>query len=151
MEANAILERLENIGIQIIIAGDKLQLRPGSDVPPQLLEEVKAHKPELVKILKLEGYRAKYPEPRATERELAEIVARVYHEGYVLLWSTVLQDLVAFYRDEADKVGIPPGFVAYSLPELTELFGDKKRTSLDRLRLIHEAKKSGGAKVTSCE
>jgi hypothetical protein len=52
---------------------------------------------------------------------------------------------------EADKVGIPPGFVPYGLPELTELFGSKKRHSLDKLRLVHEAKKAGGAKVTSCE
>lgn len=52
---------------------------------------------------------------------------------------------------QADKVGIPPGFVPYGLPELTELFGSKKCHALNKLRLVHETKKAGGAKVTSCE
>jgi hypothetical protein len=98
-----------------------------------------------------ERYRLKYPEGQASRQELAEIETRVHKEGFVLLWSTLLQDLVSFYRDEADKANIPPGFVPYSLQELTELFGSKKRHSLDKLRLVHEAKKTGGAKVISCE
>ena len=143
MEPIAMLERLEKMGIQITIAGDKLQFRPGSAVPPELIPEIKEHKQELLKILKLKGYHLKYSEPEATDSELAEIKARVDVEGYVLLWSTVLQDLVAFYRDEEAKRNIPPGFVPYSVAELTELFGQGKSCSKDRLRLIHEAKKQG--------
>ena len=151
MNAGAILERLENMGIQITIAGDKVQLRPGSAVPPELLSEVKAHKSELIKILKLKGYHLKYSEPEATDNELAEIKARVDVEGYVLLWSTVLQDLIAFYRDEEARGNIPPGFVPYSEAELRELFGGGNAgPSPKSLRLIHEAKKHGGH-VTSQE
>ena len=155
MDANAILEKLSSLGISMTLIikpeGPKLWLEPGSAVPQELLAEVKMNKQELIRILKLKGYRPKYPEPRATDRELAEIVARVYSDGYVLLWSNILNDLIAFYRDEADRAGIPPGFVPYGLPELTELSGSKKRHSLDKLRLVHEAKKAGGAKVTACE
>lgn len=147
MDANAILEKLSSLGISMTLImkpeGTKLWLEPGSAVPPELLEEVKAHKPELVKILKLKSYRLKYNESQVTDKELAEIVARVYDKGYILLWSTLLQDLVAFYRDEADKASIPPGFVPYSLRELTELFREGNKHSAQELRLIHEAKKRG--------
>jgi len=95
-----------------------------------------------------EGYRIKYPDTQATTQELEEIVERVHGEGYVLLWSTALQDLVAFYRDEEARSNIPPGFVPYSEAELEELYGDgKPPLSKSTLRLIHEAKKCGGCVV----
>ncbi|MFC1944490.1 hypothetical protein ACFLX5_03225 [Chloroflexota bacterium] len=65
----------------------------------------------------------KYSGDQATKLELDEIVTRVEEKGYVLLWSTVLQDLVAFYKTDADLGRIPPGFVPYSDQELWELFG----------------------------
>jgi hypothetical protein len=148
MDAEAVLEKLSNLGISMTLImkpeGPKLWLEPGSAVPPELLSEVKAHKPELLKILKIKGYHLKYSEPEATDHELAEIKARVNVEGYILLWSTVLQDLIAFYRGEADKSKIPPGFVPYSLRELKELFGKGSKVSKNELRLIHEAKRQGG-------
>ena len=147
MEPNAILNRLSELGINITTVirpdGIKVLLEPGSAVPRELVEEVKAHKPELVRILKLKGYHLKYSESEAIDTELEEIKARVDVEGYVLLWATVLQDLIAFYRGEADRAGIPPGFVPYSLRELTELFGQNRKTSQHELKLIHEAKKQG--------
>ena len=144
MDASEILEKLESVGVEITIsgAGDKLRLNPGEAVSAELMAEVKQHKAELIKILN--GYHLKYSEPEATDSELAEIKARVDVEGYVLLWSTVLQDLVAFYRGEADKVKIPPGFVPYSLRELKELFGKGSKIPKEELIVIHEAKRQGG-------
>jgi len=96
------------------------------------------------------GYRLKYPDAQATGEELGEILARVHGEGYALLWCTVLQDLVAFYRDEDARSKIPPGFVPYSEAELEELFGKGKPSlSTSTLRLIHEAKKHGGCVINS--
>jgi len=141
MDAATILNMLGDLGISVVVADDRLRLEPGSRVPLDLVEELRQHKQEI--ILKLKGYQFKYADPQASDQELAEIKARVDVEGYVLLWSTVLQDLVAFYRDEVDQSKIPPGFVPYSLAELTELFG-KGKCSSDRLRVIHEAKRLGG-------
>ncbi len=60
----------------------------------------------------------------------------------MLLWSTVLEDLVAFFKTEADRAKIPPGFVAYSEAELIHLFGDGgTMPSTHALKLIHDAKK----------
>jgi hypothetical protein len=92
-----------------------------------------------------EGCHLKYPTDQVTRDELKEIEERVHNEGYILLWSTVLRDLVAFYRDDAARSRIPPGFVPYSDAELKELFGENRPPiSKSSLRLIHEAKKSGG-------
>lgn len=151
MDAITILDRLDNLGVSVRVAGDRLQLEPGSRVPAELIDELKAHKQEI--ILKLKGYRQKYPDVEVTDQELDEIAERVRTEGYVLLWSNVLCDLVVFYKNEEArrKIKVPPGFVAYSVNELRELFGNRKGSpSQGALRLIHEAKKDG-AKVTRHE
>ena len=75
---------------------------------------------------------------------MAEIVRRVEEEGFVLLWSEVLKDLVAFYRPGADQSKIPPGFVPYSCAELFKLFRPGQPDPSDAaLRRIHAAKKTG--------
>ena len=147
MDASVILERLETMGIEVTIggSGDKLRLNPGEAVSPELLAEVKQHKAELIKILILRHYQPKYSEAEVTNKELAEIKARVDVEGYVLLWSTVLQDLIAFYRGEADRAKVPPGFVPYSVRELNELFGKGSKIPKEELVIIHEAKRQGAS------
>ncbi len=147
MEATAILSKLHSLGIGVTVSGDKLLLEPGSSVPKELVEELKAHKPEVLDLLKLRGYRLRYPGNQVTDEELTEIEARVERDGYVLLWRNTLNDFVAFYKTEADSEKIPPGFVPYSGKELFELFGKNSSRGKHTLRLIHEAKKLGGRVV----
>lgn len=74
--------------------------------------------------------------------EAEEIALRVETEGFVLLYSEVLKDLIAFAQEDfVDKV--PPGFVVYSDSELRQLYGGKKPISDETLKLVHEAKKNG--------
>ena len=145
MEAQAILDRLYSLGIEITISGDKLQLEPGSRVPEELVEELKSHKQDIILLEK--GYRLRYPNNQVTDQELTEIEARVERDGYVLLWSNTLNDFVAFYKTESDREKIPPGFVPYSDKELFELFGKNSSPRKHTLRLIHEAKKLGARVV----
>ena len=93
------------------------------------------------------NYRLKYPDAPADDQELTEIENRVLTKGYVLLWSNTLNDFVAFYKTEADREKIPPGFVPYSDKELFELFGKSSSPRKHTLRLIHEAKKLGARVV----
>jgi len=152
MGASAILEQLHNLGVTVTAEGDKLRLEPGSRVSPQLVNELRQNKAEVLAYLQQQPknpqgkYRLAYPgQGGPGNQELAEIVRRVNHEGYVLLWSTVLEDFVSFYRTEADHKRIPPGFVPYSEKELWELFAEGKPSiSQHTLRLVHEAKKQGG-------
>lgn len=145
MSASTILDRLNSLGIAVTLSGDRLRLEPGSKVPVDVVEELRQHKAEVLSLLMSQRYRPKYPEGQHRDKELAEIVTRVHKEGFVLLWSKVLEDFVAFYRDEETRGTIPPGFVPYKDVELWELFGaDKPPLSQDKLRLIHEAKRLGG-------
>ena len=82
----------------------------------------------------------------STSRDEAILIARkVEEQGYVLVWSSVLEDTVAFYNTDEDRVKIPPGFVPYSTDELKELFGEPQSSpNTNALRLIHQAKKLRG-------
>jgi hypothetical protein len=113
--------------------GGTLMLEPASRVPKELMNEIKQYKDDLLDVL-----------PK--DAELDDIVRHVREDGYVLLWSNVLEDSVAFIHDDFDPVRLPHGFVPYTLSELSKLFADGS-LSADSLRLIHVAKKHGG-KVT---
>jgi hypothetical protein len=69
-------------------------------------------------------------------------------QGYLLLWSAVLQDRIAFAKDWAVE-RVPDGFTVYREGELRNLFSGegRHRVSPGALRLIHEAKKRAGAVV----
>ena len=49
--AAAILERLQGLGVAIVVDGHALRLRPASLLPPELLEEVRCCKPEVIALL----------------------------------------------------------------------------------------------------
>lgn len=99
------------------------------------------------------GYHLAYPETGSAGKvELRELERRVEHEGYVLLWCNVLNDLVAYYKTDEDRKKIPAGFVPYSDAELRGLFGEgKPRLSPHKQRMIHEAKKQGGRVISNGE
>jgi len=147
MTGTEVLERLEVLGVKLEVVGDKVRLIPGSLVPPDILEELRQHKSEIIEHLTSKRYPLKYPDAPADDKELTEIENRVLTKGYVLLWSNTLNDFVAFYKTEADREKIPPGFVPYSDKELFELFGKNSSPRKHTLRLIHEAKKLGGCVV----
>ena len=147
MTGTEVLERLEVLGVKLEVVGDKVRLFPGSLVPPDILEELRQHKSEIIEHLTGKRYPLKYPDAPADDQELTEIENRVVTRGYVLLWSNTLNDSVAFYKTEADREKIPPGFVPYSDKELFELFGKSSSPRKHTLRLIHEAKKLGGCVV----
>lgn len=84
------------------------------------------------------------PPPADPFTEAEEVARRVSEQGVCLLWSSVLQDYVAFVGDEEETARVPAGYVIYFEAELEELFGKGKAApSHHTLRLIHEAKKLG--------
>lgn len=133
MTTESIIRQLDDLGVSIQSMGGTLMLEPASRVPKELMNEIKQYKDDLLDVL-----------PK--DAELDDIVRHVREDGYVLLWSNVLEDSVAFIHDDFDPVHLPHGFVPYTLSELSKLFSDDS-LSADSLRLIHVAKKHGG-KVT---
>ena len=51
MKAAAVLDDLQALGVTIEVQGDKLRFWPRSAVGPQVLEEMRLHKAELVALL----------------------------------------------------------------------------------------------------
>ena len=155
MSAVDVLSQLSSLRVAVTpTPRGTLWLEPASVIPPDLVEAVRQHKQAIMALLlRKHGYRQVYPgDGLPGDQELAEIERRVEEEGYVLLWSTVLEDLVAFYKTEADRKRIPPGFVPYSVAEMDELFGEgEEAPSTSALRLIHEAKKCGAHVKESVE
>ena len=143
--ASDLVNKVQRTGakFELTSTGFNVLCEPGS-IPPELRPDLRQQKPEIISYLIQRRYEPVYPHQDQREDELKELVRRVEDEGYVLLWSTVLQDLVAFHRDDVDLATIPAGFVPYSDEELRYVFNaDEGEPSPDGLRLIHAAKKTG--------
>ena len=55
MNAPALLDRLHTLGVAVRVAGDKLELEPGSLVPESMVEEIRAVKPEIIALIEASG------------------------------------------------------------------------------------------------
>jgi len=71
-----VLDRLAELGINAWTAGEKLRLQPGSKVPPELFEEVRQHKAEILSVLRTvgDGQAPLLNRPPATEQELRRLI-----------------------------------------------------------------------------
>ena len=80
--------------------------------------------------------------------ELEEnLLFHLEENGYVLLWSELFQEYVAFYMKSEVLNDIPDKFVTYADQELKDLFGEGKSLSLERLKFIHNIKKVFGSVI----
>ena len=141
----ALVDQAMRMGATFKVTTDGVKVRrPQGALPYDLLEGLRRHKEEIRVELAKRRFTPAFPHPDQLDDEMMELERRVEEEGYVLLWSNVLQDFVAFHRDDVDPVMIPAGFVPYSDDELQHLFGeDGAQPSPDGLRLIHAAKRTG--------
>jgi hypothetical protein len=115
MSAEELLAEVDALGVTVRLDGDILRLRPGSAVPPGLVEALRAHKPELLELVLLRGWpeasrdavrRFQVPEARLYPF-LGEAVATRQGPGRLL---QVFSDRAAVALDS------DPGHVVYLLP-----------------------------------
>lgn len=59
-----LLQELKAIGVEVMPQGDNLAIRPASKVPPELKERLRAHKAEVLAILKAKPARLAVPPER---------------------------------------------------------------------------------------
>ena len=133
MTVDRLINQLNDLGVSMAAEGETLVLEPAELVPPELIDDIRLHKSELIN---------KVPPRHPLDSELSAIVCQVSAKSYACLWSTVLEDNIAFVGDILEDDLRPVGFVIYTLDELSKLFGDSS-LSADSLRLIHVAKKRG--------
>ena len=148
-----LITRAQRMGAKFEIMGEKVDvIRPQEPLPSALLAELRRYRDEIRAELAKRRYKPVFPHPDQREDEMTELERRVKEEGYVLLWSNVLQDLVAFHRNDVDPATIPAGFVPYSDDEVRHLFDeDGAKPSPDAIQLIHAAKRTGAVITDSTE
>lgn len=145
MNALSVLEKLSELGVTVQADGNSIIVNPRGIVPPELGAEIRANKPAIIDIL--QGRSLKYPGQNTLQGEANEIARAVIDHGLCLVWSSVLQDTLAFvFREEYASVA-PAGFVVYTIDELNELFSGHNAPSVATLKLIHAAKKLAGGVV----
>lgn len=140
MMASEILQSLTTLGVSVEADGTKLRFMPGSLVPSTLVPEIKAHKGELLELLKA---------PRLVDApsiwHAQEVARRVEREGVCVFWSDVLQEMIAFVKDENYLPQVPAGIAAFTTDELEHIFpAGNEGLSPKAFRLVYEAKKHGG-------
>ena len=77
MTSTEVLDRLHDLGIEVRLNGPKVVLRPGSKVPADLLDEVRAHKAEIIQELRQpygDGQPPPLDRPPRTEQELRRLI-----------------------------------------------------------------------------
>lgn len=115
--------------------GEHLDLHYCLPPPEGLRQLLRAHKQEIISQLK----------PQSPQWHAQRIAQAVLTEGVCLFWSDMLQEMIAFIRDETFRGAVPAGVVAYTSDELWEPYGtDRPPASAHTLRMIHEAKRAGG-------
>src|SRR5689334_303673 len=81
MSAAEVLADLGHLGVQLQVVGDRLRYWPQAAVPPELLDQIKLHKPDLVKLLN-EARWAEHTHPGFDRTVLYDTA---HHDG-TLVW-----------------------------------------------------------------
>lgn len=147
MRPEILIEELRQKGVQLQPRGERLRYWPVERVPPELLNELKAHKGEILRILEvgsvatgLGGVQA----PTVTAGEVCAMPLSEFAEAglVVEVRSEVLGEVVIFASDNAV---VDPGErrVVYWAAELRTLLG----VGGDDLRRLHAAKRAFGGTV----
>jgi hypothetical protein len=151
MNAQQLLAKIESRGVVLRLAGDRLQFQPRDAVDGELLEDLRAHKRELLDLLRsrasVAGSMPGEVEPRRWPVSESELLAMRLSEfskaGLVVeVFSEALDETVILASDNAT---VDPGErqVVYRAAELRELIGLDPET----LRTVHEVKRVFGATI----
>jgi TubC N-terminal docking domain len=151
MTPEDLLAEARERGIVLRAAGDRLQFRPVNRVPPELREELRQHKAQLLAILKAgptvgeslpAGLRSS-EWPLLDEENLRMSLAEFAEARLVVrVWSECLNERLVFASDNAV---LDPGErePVYRALELRELVG---MNAVD-LRCVHQVKKVFGGTI----
>ncbi len=151
--AELLVKRLREKGIDLTVKAGDIVCHPGSALTDHDREALRRNKGTILAALYRERYetdvlRAIQP----SDSRIQNLEAEAERTGYVLLWSRVLKDLIAFCRASEDAERVPRGIAAYTVDELAMLFPDSEGSpGIDSLNLIHRVKVLGGGHVRGCE
>ncbi len=154
MTATELLSRLEALHVELVPAGDRIRFRPASAVSSELRAEIRAYKPELIRMLgspsETRALAAALPggvTDAGPSLRVEDVCAMPLDEFaraqlVVEVHSRILEETVVFASDNAvvDPAERRPVYRAAELKLLA-------RVDPQSLRVIHEVKKTFGGTV----
>jgi hypothetical protein len=114
MNVGELLAAVALRGITLEARGDRLRFRPRSAVTPEMLEQLKAHKPDLLAILEAEreaaesAWRIEFPPPGDGARPALALDARAGDCGSECRWGTKGRELVAWFLKKETRLPLGP-------------------------------------------
>jgi len=140
-----LLKEVERCGARLGVAGGRIFVEPAPAVGPDLLDELRAHKGELIALLEHVGDSLGGVRGRSVKvDEICSMPLSQFAEARLVIEvrSRVLDETVIFASDNA---AIDPGErrTVYRASELRELIG----IGVDGLRQIHRAKRLFGGTI----
>ena len=103
MTSTQILGELQELGVTVRVNGPNLSLEPGSVVPPNLIDEIRQPKPELILELTLpysDGQPPPLDRPPTTEQELRRLMDYIADSDTFDAWL----DWAMKYTDPAETL-----------------------------------------------
>ena len=95
MDAIEVLDRLHDLGVTVQVNGPKVRLEPASKVPADLLNEVRAHKAEIIQELRQpygDGQPPPLNRPPGTEQELRRLIDHLADPENFAAWLERVMD-----------------------------------------------------------
>ena len=136
-----VLEYLRKKGITIKLKPEGISLGPKEKVTPEIVNLVKQHKAELIHSLQKANTKEAYTYQGYDYDKVCKIFTTLLkqHGGYILVKSSVLEEVIAFCLPQHLKALTKQGYVCYLPSELATLL--IKEPQPDGLRSAHETKK----------
>jgi len=150
--AEELLSEFSARGVVLRVEGDRLRFRPVDRVPPELQDELRQHKAQLLAILNGAGPTVGHALPEGLRpiewpllgRGMLQMSLTDFAQGglVVRVWSKCLMEKLVFASDNAI---LDPGEreVVYRASELRELLG----MSATDLRWVHQVKRVFGGAI----
>ena len=87
-EVEQILQRAQRLGIVLEAQGDRLIYQPASKTPPDLVDELRDHKAEILAHLRPvgDGQTPPFDRPPATEQELRRLIDHLANPAAFTRW-----------------------------------------------------------------
>lgn len=144
--AQHLIETVRRLGAEIELRHGEVNIRPVDRLPAELLQGLMRNRGLLLACLLREcEWRKSFTTHGLNIERATQLTTQVLTDGCVPVWSDVLDDLVYFCRDEESALNAPRGVPAYTMEEISLLYGDSRwQPTDDALRLINVAKQYGG-------
>ena len=144
--AEQLIKAVRKLGVEIELRDGEVSIRPSNSFPKALWESLERNRGLLLAfLLREEEWRDSFITHGLDVEKASQLTRQVLDGGCVPIWSDVLEDLVYFCLDEDSARNAPRGVPAYTMEEITLLYGDSIwQPTDDNLRLINAAKQYGG-------